>query len=69
MFEFPLIYFKNHRVVCNASSSLTPASFFLFLLPSFVVGREKPDTENSIVALLEADGQMTSSTCSSVGAK
>ncbi|KAL5109868.1 Neurabin-1 [Taenia crassiceps] len=34
----------------------------------FVVGRERPDTANSIVALLEADGQMTSSTCSSVGA-
>ncbi|KAM7537808.1 hypothetical protein Aperf_G00000062403 [Anoplocephala perfoliata] len=34
----------------------------------FVVGREKPDTQNSIVALLEADGQMTSSTCSSAGA-
>ncbi|KAM3172965.1 hypothetical protein ACTXT7_013479 [Hymenolepis weldensis] len=33
----------------------------------FVVGREKPDTQNSIVALLEADGQMTSST-SSAGA-
>nr|CDS31669.1 neurabin 1 [Hymenolepis microstoma] len=30
----------------------------------FVVGREKPDTQNSIVALLEADGQMTSSTSS-----
>uniref|UniRef100_A0A5K3EMV1 PDZ domain-containing protein n=1 Tax=Mesocestoides corti TaxID=53468 RepID=A0A5K3EMV1_MESCO len=34
----------------------------------FLVGREKPNTSNSIVALLEADGQMTSSTCSSVGA-
>ncbi|VUZ40550.1 unnamed protein product [Hymenolepis diminuta] len=33
----------------------------------FVVGREKSDTQNSIVALLEADGQMTSST-SSAGA-
>lgn len=30
----------------------------------FVVGREKPDTQNSILALLEADGQMTSSTSS-----